>query len=356
MLHSIFALHEATQTHGHLTMLNTDNLSFSRFRAYFRVQKKTELPSYSGSTFRGILGHTMRKVRYGMRPENCPDCPVRSDCRYGNLYAYLFESPWDHPFIAKSEQSQNKRKEKQYPQPFILEPPPGGSYVPGEFLPLSFTLVGKAIELFPFMACALALTETRRLGRDGKVVLEGITDGFPSEDGSEVLIYDGKTGVIVGPGQILDFHLIEQWVRHTSDAEGETDHLRVRFLTPFRFRKENRLGRKPDFNVFMRNVFRRLIFLSIHSPLSFEIDVPKLLERTGEIHTNPYGLRWHDWQRYSDRQKGRMKLGGFLGDIVFSGPLDEFMPYIRLCEFLNVGKNVSFGLGRFETEMVNCEL
>ena len=197
------------------------------------------------------------------------------------------------PLLPGQSSLRTKERRSSIPSPSFWSRRPGGGYVPGEFLPLSFTLVGKAIEFFPFMACALALTETRRLGRDGKVVLEGITDSFPSEDGNEILIYDGKTGTIVGPGQILDFHLIEQWVRHTSDTEGETDHLRVRFLTPFRFRKENRLGRKPDFNVFMRNVFRRLIFLSIHSPLSFEIDVPKLLERTGEIHTNPYGLRWH---------------------------------------------------------------
>jgi len=47
-----------------------------------------------------------------------------------------------------------------------------------------------------------------------------------------------------------------------------------------------------------------------------------------------------------------MKLGGFVDTLEFSGPLNDFLPYIKLCEFLNVGKNVSFGLGKYEVSDV----
>ena len=333
-------------------MLN--NLSFCRFKACFAVQKPVELPPYTGSTFRGALGHGLRKVRYGMKGEACSKCMVRSRCRYGDLSAYLFESPADHPFIAENRRSV-QMKHETYPQPFILDPPAGGLYLPEEFLPLSFTLVGKAIECFPFMACGLSHISYIGIPQNegairvrGRISLEAIVDGIPLEHGSKTLIYDGKTGRMVGPGQILDFDIVKQWVTGTLNREQRVEKVCVRFLSPFRYKNENRLGKSLTFEVFMRNVFRRLTLLSVHSPLSFNIDFKKLLSAAESVKTENAQLRWCDWERRSARQKDKMKLGGFVGDIVFSGQLTDFLPYIKLCEFLNVGKNGAFGLGRYE--------
>ncbi len=112
-----------------------DNLTFSCFKAYFNVKGPlpVQLPPYSGSAFRGALGHAMREVRYGMSP-GCSECPVRSECRYQNLYAYFFESPGDHPFICENSRTLNRYGDN-FPQPFILDPPRGGLYpgfIPGE--------------------------------------------------------------------------------------------------------------------------------------------------------------------------------------------------------------------------------
>lgn len=298
----------------------------------------------------------MRKVRYGIKGEACSQCMVRSQCRYGKLYAYFFESPSDHPFIAETSQCLQMKLET-YPQPFILEPPAGGLYLSGEFLPLFFTLVGKAIECFPFMACALsnishvgiAHKEGEMKGR-GKISLKAIVDGFTPHDGNETLIYDGRTGCMVGPGQISDFDIIQQWVMGNLNRERPVERIRIRFLTPLRFKNENRLGEALTFNVFIRNILRRLTLLSVHSPLSFCIDFKRLLSLAESVKTEESQLRWFDWERYSARQGGKMKLGGFVGDIVFAGHLNEFLPYIKLCEFLNVGKNCTFGLGKYEIE------
>jgi len=43
-------------------------------------------------------------------------------------------------------------------------------------------------------------------------------------------------------------------------------------------------------------------------------------------------LYWHDWERYSNRQETRMKLGGFMGEITYEG---EFEP-IKLGEYMHV--------------------
>ena len=60
-------------------------------------------------------------------------------------------------------------------------------------------------------------------------------------------------------------------------------------------------------------------------------------------------LHWHDLPRYSSRQKTRMKLGGFMGKIFFSGSLLPFEEaLLSAAELFHLGKNTSFGLGRIE--------
>lgn len=63
-------------------------------------------------------------------------------------------------------------------------------------------------------------------------------------------------------------------------------------------------------------------------------------------------LRWWDWERYSHRQQGRMKLGGVMGTVMLDGPISRFLPYLQLGEYVHVGKNATFGLGKISIAMI----
>lgn len=330
-----------------------DNLSFSRFKAYFRVLDPIRLPGYSGSVFHDALGRAFWNVRYNERKETCLRCPVRSECRYQNLRAYFFKAPNDHPFIKPNFERLDARMRSgrpNLPQPFVFDPVTGGDYDTGEFMALSFTLVGKAIECFPFMACALSLVGGRemRMG-GGRVVLEAIVDGFSRADGGQTLIFDAKSCQLTGPCRVFDFDLVRDWAPDRPDDGGADREARLNFVTPFRYKVKGRLGAPLTFKIFINRLLDRLTLLSVHSPISFDIDrenLNSLAESIREVSD----LEWFEFKRNTPSRyhKTPINLDGYIGKITFSGNLTPVFSFLKMGEFLNVGKAASFGHGKYE--------
>ena len=66
--------------------------------------------------------------------------------------------------------------------------------------------------------------------------------------------------------------------------------------------------------------------------------------------TGQHQLVWRDWARRSSRQQQHMVLGGAVGRWTLQGDLAPFWPLLHLGQWLHVGKNASFGLGRYRLE------
>jgi len=77
-------------------------------------------------------------------------------------------------------------------------------------------------------------------------------------------------------------------------------------------------------------------------------DFKGLINKAQAVKATEKNLRWYDWERYSARQETRIKMGGFVGKITFSGDLTPFRPYLLLGEYVHVGKGSTFGLGKYE--------
>jgi CRISPR/Cas system endoribonuclease Cas6 (RAMP superfamily) len=72
------------------------------------------------------------------------------------------------------------------------------------------------------------------------------------------------------------------------------------------------------------------------------------VEQARAVETVTSDLRWVDWERYSNRQQARMRLGGFVGQVTYRGDFTEFLPYLLLGTYTHVGKGATFGLGEYE--------
>ena len=56
---------------------------------------------------------------------------------------------------------------------------------------------------------------------------------------------------------------------------------------------------------------------------------------------------WTDFKRFSKRQNTYMQIGGAMGRMSISGNLSSIYPLLKLGEYIHIGKNTAFGLGRY---------
>ena len=106
---------------------------------------------------------------------------------------------------------------------------------------------------------------------------------------------------------------------------------------------------KIEFHVLTRNLLRRISSLSyFHCNEKFQVDFKSLIEKASAVKQIKSDTHWFDWKRYSTRQEEWMSLGGVTGAVSYEGDLTEFMPLLKLGEYVHLGKGTSFGLGKYE--------
>lgn len=317
------------------------HLKFRWIRLNFEIEalEPLFLPPYKGSALRGGFGYSFRKVCCVLQQQDCADCTLNQAC----AYAYIFETP-------KTTGLDIQHQAANYPHPFIIEPPDNRETQirAGERLVFSLVLLGKGIDFLPYFVFAFHQLGQMGLGKGrGKFRLNQVTFPAGAEITEEIRIYDHQSQTLNS-----DF-VVSEWDRLLAfTAANCPEQLTLRFTTPTRILQHGRTLTQLPFDLFMRTLFRRLSLLGrIHCGHPWELPYGELIALAAQsVETAATHLRWVDWERYSTRQHQHMKLGGFVGEVTYRGNLQPFLPFILLGEATHVGKNTTFGLGRFLVE------
>ena len=205
-------------------------------------------------------------------------------------------------------------------------------YDPGSRLIVELPLICRGIDYLPYFIFAFGEMGKRGVGRRrGKFELEEVRT---------------KTGTIVYKGGNIYRPEPIRW----SDLLGDPlpERVTLRFVTPVRIKYRERLCGDLEFHILMRSLLRRISLLTFfHCGRELEVDFRGLILQAQKVRVVESNLLWHDWLRYSHRQRARLKLGGLMGEMTFEGNLEPFWPFLKLGEWIHVGKGTSFGLGRY---------
>ncbi|MBM4130615.1 CRISPR system precrRNA processing endoribonuclease RAMP protein Cas6, partial [bacterium] len=301
------------------------DLPLARYRLEFEVRTPLHLPDYAGSTLRGAFGGALRAAACMTKRKACAGCPLLRTCPY----AAIFETPLpENHSLLKTERA---------PAPYVIEPPPWGSrdYAPGEKLAFHLVLIGRALEHLPLVLWAFHRALERGVGpgdgtaRLARVLHEG----------------EGETLVLEGPEDAVREHPRAVPPALTfAGSEAVLD-----FHTPLRLQQNGRplgpqaLASRTLLTALMRRVS---LICECHGRGRLDLDF-KALARQAEAIADEKQLTWRDWTRYSSRQGQKMALGGAVGRWRLHGEIGPFLPFLHLGQWLHVGKETTFGLGRY---------
>ncbi|OPX19661.1 MAG: hypothetical protein BZ151_08090 [Desulfobacca sp. 4484_104] len=305
-----------------------DDFTLSRLVFTFRSLEDFPLPSYPGSTLRGAFGYAFRKaVCIAKQQKRCEDCILAANCAYN----YIFETP-------RPSGTTVMRKYEKVPHPFVLWPPLDSrrQIKKGETLSFGLVLVGRALDYLPYFVLVMDELATRGLGKErGKCRLEKVVDC------REQVIYDQQKKELLPASSEKGAELI----RRAGDVPSRVS---LDFLTNLRLVRDKRIVRRLTFQDIYRSLLRRLAILQrFHCGLTPEIDFRGLIKQAAAVETVVDETRWQESRRWSTRQKNYMPTGGLRGRMVFAGDFEPFWPVLVLGAHVNVGKNTSFGLGRY---------
>jgi CRISPR-associated endoribonuclease Cas6 len=297
------------------------------------AQEKMQLPPFKGSTLRGGFGSVFKSLTC-TTPGLCKkSCRTGSQCPYG----YIFETP----VPAKSE---IMRKYPHAPHPFIIEPPADQrtDFVPGDKLTFRLILIGRAIDYLPYFIYTFAELGNRGIGKGRAHYILSQVRALDSQ-GKKNLIYSSDNEIMQTGGEIIRVDL-------SSPSPEKKGNMAITFLTPLRLQYEQGIEFSPEFHALFRSLLRRISLLAyFHQGIELdkELDFKGLIQSAEKIKTLDKRYRPYRWNRYSNRQEKSIQMDGIIGEGLYQGDFTPFLPFLKLGEWIHLGKSTAFGMGLY---------
>ncbi len=303
-------------------------LRYGKFTFLIEFETEAQFPEYKGGILRGALGKSLRDICCPIKRQECSSCLLSKSC----IYFFIFETK-----VIK-----NSKKSPYRPPPFVLEVIDNNniSYSEGEKLNFNIILIEDAIKYLPYIVYSIINMGRRGIGfkvkeGKGKFKLVSVTT-------NDTKIYSNGSQEISIPEKFNYLQL------DISNQNKEISKIKVDFITPYRVKYKNSLVSSFDFSIFIRACLRRISQLEeTYIGTEPELDYKGLVMAAKEIETVELNKKWFEIRRYSYRQHSKMRLGGLIGSAYYEGNLTNFIPILKYCEIMHVGKQTSFGFGKF---------
>jgi len=300
------------------------NLAHYRFRFQLRALQAMCLQGYQGSSFRGLLGHMLKKIVCPFKSSQCGACLLRYQCHY----LKLFETP---RLTAQAPNGTN-----HLPHPFILLPRLDRAVrlAKEEEFYIELVLLKVALPILPYIILAFEKMGQVGLGRHRyRFSIQQV----------EAMAGNLWQGVFQGQLSLPDNlgPSIGTYPQIVSQVELST-------YTPLRIKQGGGYLQHLPFEVLIRRLLRRLDDLSrLYGEGELTVKIQSLLSQAENITTLRSNLHWTEVRRFSNRQQRHLNLGGLEGCISYVGELTPFAPWLVWGEALHVGQATSFGFGKY---------
>lgn len=305
-------------------------LQLGNYRLSFIAIDDVPIRKFSGSAWRGLFGHSLKKTLCITQGEECNRCLLYHSCGY----SYLFETP-------PPPDTEKMRKYPAVPHPFILQPLHNEEmhFKPGEYFSVGLRLFGKATDYLPYVIQSWKNAGSSGLG-------QGLHRFQLAAVEQEKQLGSGKWQPIYQPNRPLT-----PIPASFPSLPSLPNTLELHLTSPLRVNENGRVvdAENLTFSSFFRTLLRRISMLSyFHSDRPLEVDFKHLNQQSREIELIKPKLHWQKWSRYSSRQKSTIDMSGIQGSFSLENKqLEPFWSYLWLGQWLGVGKGAVMGQGQY---------
>jgi hypothetical protein len=301
------------------------------YRFEFHALEPLTLPDYPGSTWRGLVGHGLRKTVCVTRQPECDGCLLLGSC----AYPALFEAPPPQPGM---------RAETPLPYCLAVDFTHRKHLAEGDALDLAVHLFGSANGFLPYLIHSLRMAAERGIGAtQGRARLTSVWQR-PGPDAAWQPIYDGAG--VASP--------LPPFPASAIPTPGLPERVQLELLTPLRIKRQGHFVGRREFGAeeCARHLLWRLEALARHFGAAFDPDLWRQAHDLARPLTlTAATLHWHEWTRRSARQDTRMQMGGLLGTVTLEGPgLELLWPLLQVGQWTLLGKAPTMGLGRYQVQ------
>jgi hypothetical protein len=278
-----------------MKLLSSFHLTTHRFSLVLKDDAR--LPPFKGSTYRGVLGHSLKRAVCNRTAGSCEECPDRYQCDYLAVFK---------PNLGLRGQS--------IPPPYVVDPAPDRrtSVHKGDELSFDLTLFGTAASRFPIIKRGLC------------------------ESASNLGLGASAVPFLVGK--------IERVSRYPDSAtQASHDPKGIRFLTPLKLKSNGKTKAQFTGADLLQALVRRAKGLwHFHQEGDFTVAEDGL-----HLVLRSQTLRWVTLERFSINQPEKVNIGGLVGSAEIAEASEAALELLRLGEYIHVGKNTVYGCGKF---------
>jgi CRISPR-associated endoribonuclease Cas6 len=302
-------------------------LPIKKYKFVLQLKEGIIFPDFKGSKFRRGFGKALKKISCVKKKSSCETCVLKPKC----VYEILFEAK-----ISNKEYKLLGLAEP--PRPFVLEPPldKKKKYDAGEKFELDVLIFGNSIQFLPYIIFTF-----NELGKKGIGETKAKYELFSVETVDGKLIYEPKAQTFFNHDSTINLFFDEN--------NNQINQIKIKFLTPTRVKTEGKSEPDIPFQTLIKSLIRRLVGLLIfYTDKNLEYNFDYIINDAAKIVLQYSNLKWVEVERYVTQQNTIMRMKGFIGEVVYQGDLTKFYPLLKIGEYIHVGKNTTFGLGKYE--------
>lgn len=292
------------------------NIRYSICNFKMKLGQNSKLNYHKVSGIRGIIGQELLN-RHCISDKNCKNCSFSNFCIPFNFYNMALKV--EVPFTATD----------RVPPYVIICDDNRECIKKGEEIIFQIIFFSDSISFIPEVIRSIRSAGQNYGLYNNKYTLLEVTN-----DCNEYIF----NGEIIDINNIK-WRLLSEYIDNRLSISTDIDYLNI--VNPLRYKKKGKLAKDIEPNDLIDLLIRRIVVLNALEGNKVNID------NNYNVFIRDKTLKWQESDRYSNRQKSKMKLGGIVGNILIDTDDIDFKRLLIAGELVHIGKSTAFGLGDY---------